>query len=133
MIIAIADTHAVIWYMFSDPRLGKAACAFFDDAIANGNQLGVSAITIAEIVYLVEKSRVPESAVYDLHAATSDLNAVLRYVPLDENIAIKMMEIPRQHVPDLPDRIIAASASFYSVPLLTRDERIHGLSLQTIW
>ncbi|MBV8832708.1 MAG: PIN domain-containing protein [Acidobacteriaceae bacterium] len=105
----------------------------FGDAIAKGNQVGVSAITIAEIVYLVEKSRVPESAVYDLHAATSDLNAVLRYVPLDENIAIKMMEIPRQDVPDLPDRMIAASASLYGVPLLTRDEHMKGLSLQTFW
>ncbi|HTU48515.1 MAG TPA: PIN domain-containing protein [Bryobacteraceae bacterium] len=133
MIVAIADTHAVIWYLFSDPRLGKAASAFIDHAIANGNHVGVSAITIAEMVYLVEKARIPQSAVYDLHAAISDPNAVLQYVPLDENVAIKMIEIPRQDVPDLPDRIIAASASFYSVPLLTRDERIKRLSFQTIW
>lgn len=133
MIVAIADTHAVIWYLFSDPRLGKAASAFIDEAIADGNHIGVSAITIAEVIYLVEKARIPANAVHDLHAATSDPNAVLQYVPLDENIAIRMMEIPRQDVPDLPDRIIAASASFYSVPLLTRDERIQGLSLQTIW
>ena len=133
MIAAIADTHAVIWYLFSDPRLGKAASAFIDDAIVNGNHVGVSAITIVEMVYLVEKARIPQSAVYDLEAATSDPNAVLQYVPLDENIATKMMEIPRQNVPDLPDRIIAASARFHSVPLLTCDERIKGLSLQTIW
>ena len=133
MIVAIADSHAVIWYLFSDPRLGKAASAFIDDAIANGNHVGVSAITIAEMVYLVEKGRIPGSAIYDLHAATSDPKAILQYVPLDENIAIKMIDIPRQDVRDLPDRIIAASASFYCVPLLTRDERIQGLSLQTIW
>lgn len=133
MIVAIADTHAVIWYLFSDPRLGKAASAFIDDAIANGNHVGVAAITIAEMVYLVEKGRIPQGAVHDLHAAISHPNAVLQHVPLDENIAIEMMEIPRQDVPDLPDRIIAATASFYSVPLLTRDERIQGLSLQTIW
>jgi PIN domain nuclease of toxin-antitoxin system len=133
MIVAIADTHAVIWYLFSDPRLGKAASAFIDDTIASGNHVGVSAITVAEMVYLVEKGRIPQNAIYDLRAATSDPNAVLRYVPLDQNIAIEMMDIPRQEAPDLPDRIIAASASFYSVPLLTRDERIRGLSLQTIW
>ncbi len=133
MIVAIADTHAVIWYLFSDPRLGKAASAFIDEATANGNQIGVSAITIAEMVYLIEKGRIPQNAVHDLHAATSDPKAVLQYVPLDENIVIKMLDIPRQDVPDLPDRIIAASARFYSVPLLTRDERIQSLSLQTIW
>lgn len=133
MIVAIADTHAVIWYLFSDPRLGKAASALIDNAIANGDHIGVSAITIAEMVYLTEKGRIPASAIYDLHAAASDPKAVLQYVSLDENIATKMMDIGRQDVPDLPDRIIAASASFLSVPLLTRDERIQGLPLRTIW
>jgi len=36
MIVAVADTHAVIWYLFSDQRLGKAASAFIDDTIAKG-------------------------------------------------------------------------------------------------
>ncbi len=44
MIVAIADTHAVIWYVFSDPRLGRAASAFINNAIANGNHVGVSRI-----------------------------------------------------------------------------------------
>jgi hypothetical protein len=30
MIVAIADTHAAIWYLFSDPRLGRAASASID-------------------------------------------------------------------------------------------------------
>jgi PIN domain nuclease of toxin-antitoxin system len=133
MMVAIADTHAVIWYLFSDPRLGKAASAFIDDAIANGNHIGVSAITVIEMVYLTEKGRIPQNAVYDLHAATSDPKAVLQYVALDENIAIRMIDIARQDVPDLPDRIIAASANFYNVPVLSRDERMRRLRLQTIW
>ena len=50
MIVAIADTHAAIWYLFSDPRLGSAASAFIDDAIAKGDHIGVSAISLAEMV-----------------------------------------------------------------------------------
>ena len=57
MIVAVADTHAVIWYLFSDQRLGKAASAFIDDTIAKGDHIGVSAISLAEMVYLVEKAR----------------------------------------------------------------------------
>jgi PIN domain nuclease of toxin-antitoxin system len=56
MIVAIADTHTAIWYLFSDPRLGKAASAFIDDATAKGDHIGVSAISIAEMVYLVERA-----------------------------------------------------------------------------
>lgn len=50
MIVAIADTHATIWYLFSDPRLGRAASAFIDQTIANGDHIGVSAISLAEMV-----------------------------------------------------------------------------------
>jgi hypothetical protein len=42
MIAAIADTHAAIWYLFSDPRLGRAASAFIDATVAAGNHIGVS-------------------------------------------------------------------------------------------
>jgi PIN domain nuclease of toxin-antitoxin system len=116
MIVAIADTHTTIWYLFSDPRLGSAASAFIDDTIARGDHIGVSAITIAEMVYLIEKGRIPATALNELHTATADPGAVLRHGPFDQNVAMKMTEVPRQEVPDLPDRVIGATALFYSVP-----------------
>jgi len=133
MIVAIADTHTAIWYLFSDPRLGKAASAFIDETIAKGDHIGISAISIAEMVYLIEKGRIPANALKDLHAATADPKAILRHVTLDEAIAIKMAEIPRQDLPDLPDRVIAATALFFSVPVLSRDRRIRSSNIQTIW
>ena len=133
MIVAIADTHTAIWYLFSDPRLGKAASAFIDDTVAKGDHIGVSAISIAEMVYLIEKGRIPANALKDLHAATADTKAVLQHVPLDEAIAIKMAEVPRQDLPDLPDRVIAATALFFSVPVLSRDARIRSSNIKTIW
>jgi predicted nucleic acid-binding protein len=83
MIVAIADTHATIWYLFSDPRLGSAASAFIDDTLTRGDHIGVSAITIAEMVYLIEKGRIPATALNELHTATADPGAVLRHVPFD--------------------------------------------------
>lgn len=133
MIVAIADTHAAIWYLFSDSRLGPAASALIDAAVANGDHIGVSTISVAEMVYLVEKGRIPANALKDLHAATTDPKTVLQHVPLDEKIAIKMAEIPRQDVPDLPDRVIAATALFCGVPVLSRDHRIRSSTIQSIW
>lgn len=75
----------------------------------------------------------PQNAVYDLHAAIPIRTPFWDTFLLIKATAMKMMDITRQGVPDLPIRIIAASASFYSVPLLTRDERLRGLSLETIW
>ena len=133
MIVATADTHTTIWYLFSDPRLGKAASAFIDDTIQKGDHIAVSAVSIVEMIYLIEKSRIPATALDDLHAATADPKAVLRCVPLNEEIATRMAEVPRQDIPDLPDRVIAATTLFYGVPVLSRDGRIRSSSIQAIW
>ena len=133
MIVAIADTHATIWYLFSDPRLGREASALIDATIANGDYIGVSAISLAEMVYLIEKGRIPANALKDLQTAISDPQAVLKHIPLNENIAIKMAEVPRQDVPDLPDRVIAATGLFYTVPILSRDNQIRSSVVQTVW
>ncbi len=44
MLAAIADTHAAIWYLFSDPRLGRAASDCIDATIVNGDHIGISVI-----------------------------------------------------------------------------------------
>jgi PIN domain nuclease of toxin-antitoxin system len=133
MIVAIADTHSTLWYLFSDPRLGKAASAFIDDTIAKGDHIGISATSIAEMVYLIEKGRIPSKALRDLQAATTDTKAVLRHVSFDEKIATKMAEVSRQDLPHLPDRVIGATAVFLTVPVLSRDGRIRASTIRTIW
>ena len=76
------------------------------------------------MVYLIEKRRIPATALADVLAAIADPKTVLQEVPLDAGIAVKMSEVPRDEIPDLPDRIIAATAQFYGIPLLSRDARI---------
>ena len=39
----------------------------------------------------------------------------------------------RDEVPDLPDRIIAATAHVYGIPVLTRDGRIRSSNVRSIW
>ena len=133
MIVAVADTHAAIWYLFSDPRLGKAASAFIDGAIATGNHIGVSAITLAEMVYLIEKGRIPANALKDLHNAIADPKSVLQHIPVDDAVAMKMTEVSRQDIPDLPDRVIAATAYLRGIPVLSRDGDIRSSTITTIW
>jgi PIN domain nuclease of toxin-antitoxin system len=46
---------------------------------------------------------------------------------------MKMAEIPRQDLPDLLDRVVAATALFYKVPVLSHDGRIRSSEIKTIW
>jgi PIN domain nuclease of toxin-antitoxin system len=62
MIAGIADTHTALWYLYDDRRLSAAAGDFIDEAGVRGGQIVVSSISLAEIVYLIEKNRLPENA-----------------------------------------------------------------------
>ena len=62
-----------------------------------------------------------------------DPETVLTEVPFDSTVAEMMRLVPRGDVPDLPDRIIAATALKYGVPVISRDAKIRVAKLQTIW
>jgi PIN domain nuclease of toxin-antitoxin system len=72
MLAGIADTHTAIWYLFSDPRLGRAASEWIETAILNGDHIGISAISLAEMIYLIEKKRIPATALEDVLAAIAN-------------------------------------------------------------
>ncbi|MDY7076564.1 MAG: hypothetical protein SXV54_06520 [Chloroflexota bacterium] len=44
-----------------------------------------------------------------------------------------MRQVPREQVPDLPDRVIAATALYLGVPLISRDRKIRLSDVTTIW
>lgn len=57
MIIAVADTHAVIWYIAGDARLAPNVREFLEKAEQNHHKIAVSAITLIEMVDLIESCR----------------------------------------------------------------------------
>jgi PIN domain nuclease of toxin-antitoxin system len=57
----------------------------------------------------------------------------LELAPLDLGVVLALQDISRHQVPDLPDRIIAATGLHYRVPLVTRDARIRSCGVNTIW
>lgn len=133
MIAAVADTHAVIWYLASDPRLSMRARIAFEDAAQKGEQIAVSSITLVEIVYLVEKGRVPAERFTQLMTAFDDPDSVLVAVAFSPEMAGNIRLVDRADVPDMPDRMIAATALALNVPVISRDGRIRASLITTIW
>lgn len=133
MITGVADTHTALWYLFADPRLSSAAKAFIDRATDARNTVAVASISLAEIVYLVEKRRVPANAFEVLAEALADPEHVFVEASLTTSVVRSMREVSREEVPDLPDRIIAATAVLLGVPILSRDGRIRSARLNTLW
>jgi PIN domain nuclease of toxin-antitoxin system len=133
MIAGVADTHAALWYLFADSRLSAPARSAFDAAVSSRNKIVLSAISLAEVAYLVEKGRLPASAYADLREALRDPDHVLQEAPVTAEIIDSMLGVPRVDIPEMPDRIVAATAVYFGVPAISRDRRIRTSKVQTVW
>ena len=133
MIAGVADTHTALWYLLKNPRLSAAARRFMDDAASAGHDIVLSPISLAEIVYLVEKGRLHTSAYEELSKALNDPDSVLEEGPFTGQVVEAMRHVPRADIPDMPDRIVAATAVYLGVPVISRDGRIRASNVQTVW
>ncbi len=130
----LLDTHAVIWLVQDDPRLSAAANLAINEASTNPSNLLISTITLVEAQYLIDRQRIPPEAYNRLIRAVMSDVPLATPVELTVEIARSISRVPRDLVPDMPDRILAATALVLGVPLVTRDERLRDFSeIQTIW
>ena len=129
----VADTQSIVWYLTDIGRLSNTAGVELDSALEAGDGVCVSAITLIELVYLVERGRVPRSALVRLEEAIMDDTQGMTVVPVDAEVARALRRISRDVAPDMPDRTIAATALHLELPLVTSDRRIQQTQVETIW
>ena len=96
-------------------------------------KLALSSISLAELAYLVEKVRVRPAAYEDLIPVLNDPAGVFQESPVDKRITSAMRQIAREDVPDMPDRIIAATGLYLGVPVISRDSKIRAANLESVW
>jgi len=126
------DTHALIWYLEKSARLSEPAKAAIKSSLAGGRVLYVSTVSLAEILYLDEKGRLPAGTLGKVLAEINRSDSALTEAPFVAGMVEAMSRIPRGVVPDLPDRMIAATALHLGLPLVTADHQIRAASLPTI-
>jgi PIN domain nuclease of toxin-antitoxin system len=116
-----ADTRAFVWYLLASDRISPKAMAALDETLAAGDPVFLPSICLVEIIYLVEKGKLPKEAFDRLNIVLSELDSGFKVIPLDRDTTFAIQKIPREAVPDMPDRIVAATALFLNLPLVTRD------------
>jgi PIN domain nuclease of toxin-antitoxin system len=129
----VLDTHAAIWYLTASNNLSSDALRAIQDSMTAADPVYLPSICIVEVIFLVEKKRIPAEALERLLAALADADSALRIAPLDLNVAMALARVPREALPDMPDRIIAATALHLDVPVVTRDQRMRASSIKTVW
>lgn len=129
----LLDTHAFVWYLAFPEKLSQPSSDAIGKTLKQGSSLYISSITIVEIIYLVEKGKIPEEGLELLLQKIKEVKSAIKVLPIDLNVAEKVRNIPREQIPDMPDRIIAAVASNFNMPLITKDKRIINADIITIW
>jgi PIN domain nuclease of toxin-antitoxin system len=129
----VVDTHALVWYIENNPRLGADVRRAMSDP---GSTLFLLAIAPAEACWIVEHGRCNIPSAADLLAdVDGDPRVVL--IPLERetiDLSLTLTGIPEMH-----DRLIVATALqlitlSQAVALLTRDNQLRQSGLvPVVW
>ncbi|MGH1397289.1 MAG: type II toxin-antitoxin system VapC family toxin [Trichormus sp.] len=127
----VIDTHALVWFLEGNPRLGTNAKAILSHP---DSQLVIPATTLAEAVWIVERGRTSIPHPQDVIAVVEADPRVVIY-PLDKDIITMTMSLSA--INEMHDRQIVATALVLAskgdvVQLLTCDQNITASALVAI-
>jgi PIN domain nuclease of toxin-antitoxin system len=130
----IIDTHALIWYLTDDKRLGKSASRILDDS---ETRLLIPSIVLAEALFILER----KPGLYSLSEATLlqeiEQDPRMEVVALDRDVLIKTLEC--KTIFEMHDRQIVATALLvldagFDIAILTQDGNITDSAvIPVIW
>ncbi len=91
-------------------------------------------IVLVEIVYLMEKHKIPNESIENL-IKLLDINPNNYQITQTSVSTIRAMQsLQRQSIPDMPDRIITATAVELGLLLITKDSKIITANVvEIIW
>ena len=125
----LADTHAIVWHLTNEERLGKGARRAFRAADQGRVLCYVPAIAFVEVALLNERGRLRAGAAQVLEVLAG--RAGYAFLALDAEQALVFASLPA--VRDPMDRIILAAARATSSRLLSADEALDGHGVERVW
>jgi PIN domain nuclease of toxin-antitoxin system len=128
----LLDTHAWIWWVEQDARLGAKAIAALDSLPADRRPF-LCDISLWEVATLVERGRLEFDVPLDdwLEAAAHPRSVQL--LAVSPRIATEIARLPDSLHRDPADRIIVAASRAHRIPVLSHDDRIRRSRLVTTW
>jgi PIN domain nuclease of toxin-antitoxin system len=117
--------------MTNNPKLSSEAKGIFQKVDNFQDSIYIPCIVFFELLYLIEKKKVP--ADFDGFLALVSSSKNYKIEPLCLPIIEKSKRIPREKVADPWDRLIAATSMHLNSPLITRDETLKEIGIEVIW
>jgi len=128
----LLDTHAWIWWVDQDPRLGARTIAILD-ALPRDQRPFLCDISLWEVAMLVERGRIeldlPLAEWLDAAAHPRSVQ-VVSIMPA---IAAAVAALPDSFHRDPADRLIVATSRALGIPVLSHDRVINRSRLVRRW
>lgn len=129
----VLDTHVLIWWVSDPEKLSKKAQKMIESESKSGLIL-ISSISIWEIYLLVKKERIKLAMDIDSWLEKLESLPRIQFIPIDNKIAAKSINLPGEFHNDPADRMIVMTAREKGAVLVTKDERIRKYPhIQSIW
>lgn len=129
----LLDTHAWVWWVSAPEKLSEHARTRIEEAAGSG-EVFVSSISAWEVAMLVSKGRLDLTLEVDDWIARSEAVPYFHFLPVDNRIAVRSVNLPPPLHPDPADRIVAATALALGAEVVTRDRRLRDYPpLSTLW
>ncbi len=130
----LLDTHAFVWFVSGADRELSAAADTAIKAEVSGGLLAVSSISVWEIAMLAACHRIRLDRPLDQWLAKCESLPFVKFIPVDNAIAVRSVGLPPPLHKDPADRIIAATSLALDIPLVTKDRRLREyVPVATIW
>lgn len=133
----VADSHSLLYYLFTPDRLSEPAFEALGNA-EDSDGLVVSVATLGDLWYSshkIGKRALTPGAFESLHATVLDpKNEGFEVAAVDATTMAHLMSFPLSALPDPWDRMIVGTALSLCVPLVTKDRAITAAGVvETIW
>jgi PIN domain nuclease of toxin-antitoxin system len=125
----LLDTHILIWSVLEPRRLGPRVRRLLDKP---STEAWLSPVTTWELVLLVDHGQVRLNAPFEKWLADVNETLALHEAPLTHEVVLAARDIQISHA-DPADRLLAATARYYDLRLVTADERLQlGTGFSTL-
>jgi PIN domain nuclease of toxin-antitoxin system len=128
----LLDTHAWIWWVDRDARLGQDVIEALD-RLPPDSRPSVCDISLWEVAMLVERGRLSFRVPLAEWLGAAAHPGSVRLVPVSPAVAAEVAALPKRFHRDPADRLIVATSRVLQLPLLTHDRRITRSRLVTRW
>jgi PIN domain nuclease of toxin-antitoxin system len=126
----VADTHALLWWFTDSPKISATATEIFEQCERGENIIFIPSIVVAELLSIFDKKRISfnfKNLFKKIHTSENFVLIALDYPILEKMVTLK-------EVPELHDKIIASTAKYLKVPMITKDKVLQKIaSVRAVW